>query len=48
MGKALPKTIDPTTERERAKIKEQWRQKSVPRQAPLKDHEPAWRDPKAD
>jgi len=49
MQKPQQKTIDSTTERERAKIKRQSSQKSVPQSAPLKEQgQPAWRDVKAD
>jgi hypothetical protein len=41
------KTIDPNSQREAEHRSRQSKQKSVPQQAPLKEHgQPAWRDVK--
>jgi hypothetical protein len=43
------KTIDPNSQREAGQRSRQSKQKSVPQQAPLKEHgQPAWRDVKSE
>ena len=49
MDKPRQKTLDENSERVRAKRSRESAQKTVPQQAPLKEHgQPAWRDVKED